>query len=97
MTPRELIRRKRCAGFSDLQLEVLLALAEREMTNLTDLCMAVMASASGVSGILEKFRERGLVHRDACDRPYQFAFFWLTEAGKREVSGLLGGKQRGAA
>jgi DNA-binding MarR family transcriptional regulator len=85
-----LVRRKFSAGMSDLQLLTLFSLAKLHLLTLTDLAQELGVGASTAWHATERLAEWGLVHKDTLKRPFEVAYFVLTDEGKRKVAWLLG-------
>jgi len=89
-TAEAVVRRKLRAGISDLQFLVLVALAKREMLTLSDLAEELGVGASTAWHAAGKLVELGEVEKDSLNKPFQVAFFFLSDAGKRRLAWLLG-------
>jgi DNA-binding MarR family transcriptional regulator len=89
MTARTLLERKHKAGLTDLQTLLLLALAERSMTTLTDLAADLRRAVPSVSMAAQVLEESGYVVKDSDGTRFSFVFFYLSDEGKRKLAWLL--------
>jgi DNA-binding MarR family transcriptional regulator len=89
MTARTLLERKVDAGLTDLQTLLLLALAERSMTTLTDLAADLRRAVPSVSMAAQVLEESGYVVKDSDGTRFSFVFFYLSDEGKRKLAWLL--------
>lgn len=90
MTARQFVERKVKAGVTDLQALVLLCLAERSMITLTDLASDLGRAVPSVSMAASVLEESGFIVKDGSGKAFSFVFFYLSDAGKRQVAWLLG-------
>lgn len=90
MTAREMLERKVKAGLTDLQMLVLLSLAEKEMATLTDLAGMMGRAVPSVSMAAQVLQDSGYVVKDSGGKPFSFVYFYLSDAGKRQIAWLLG-------
>ncbi|MES2920085.1 MAG: helix-turn-helix domain-containing protein [Verrucomicrobiota bacterium] len=85
-----LVRRKFSSGYSDLQVMALFALAKHHLFTLSDLAEELGVGASTAWHAAERLCEWELVRKDTLNKPYQVAYFILTDEGKLKVAWLLG-------
>lgn len=90
MTAREMLERKVKAGLTDLQMLVLLSLAEKDLATLTDLAGMMGRAVPSVSMAAQVLVDCGFLVKDSEKRPFSLVYFYLSDAGKRLVAWLLG-------
>lgn len=79
------------AGLSPTDFDALLRLARSpgQRLRMTDLATQTALSTSGVTRVVDRLENRGLVRRESCASDRRGAFAALTEAGRELMTGVV--------
>lgn len=80
-------------GLSVVEFEVLIRLARTPLglLRMTDLSAQTSVTTSGITRVVDRLQERGLVSRQACETDRRATYAVITEAGRHLMAAVLPG------